>query len=79
VTSSAEERASFLKINDILFFWNAWLPSLLFYSVSRNANSMVNTVNSSVSLKLSDMVNRIRALSTILLKLKMAVEICTVI
>jgi hypothetical protein len=46
VTRFAKERVSFLKINDIndiLFFLNVQLSSLLFYSVSGNANSMVKT------------------------------------
>jgi hypothetical protein len=41
MTRHAKERASFLKINDIndISFY-AWLPSLLYYSVSGNAKSM---------------------------------------
>jgi hypothetical protein len=39
----AKERASFLKINDISFFGMPGLSSLLFYSVSENANSIVFT------------------------------------
>jgi hypothetical protein len=42
VTRLAKERALFLKINDIndIIFSNARLSSLLFYSVSGNANSI---------------------------------------
>jgi hypothetical protein len=43
VTRLTREQASYLKINDISFFCNAWQTSFLFYSVSGNANSMVST------------------------------------
>jgi hypothetical protein len=42
VTQVAKERAPFVKINNIndISFLGRLLPSLLFYSVSENANSM---------------------------------------
>jgi hypothetical protein len=57
VTHHANDRASFFKINDIndiSFFWNVWLSSLLSYSVSVNANSMVNTLTAKVHAFLMD-------------------------
>jgi hypothetical protein len=44
IESLVNQRATFLNMNniiDIFIFWNVWLLSLLFYSVSVNANSMV--------------------------------------
>jgi hypothetical protein len=42
VTRLANERVSFLNMNDIKYiFWNVWLLSLLFYSVNVNTNFMV--------------------------------------
>jgi hypothetical protein len=50
VTRLAKERVSFLKINDIndISFLERLLPSLLFYSVSGNANCMVKILTTCI-------------------------------